>query len=137
MAITYPAYKPTAARAVETAGAGAETAAGVALLHSSVVTDTITSGALVGLALKHTTNAGATEKVIVRIYRGSAKTDLVMETEISFVGANDQAYIQPDLPIPFFAGLFATTSSAAADGGTGAVESVEIKPDVLGIAGNN
>tara|TARA_B100001250_G_C19815958_1_gene798419 strand:- start:4656 stop:5069 length:414 start_codon:yes stop_codon:yes gene_type:complete len=136
MAITIPAYQPTTGILVTTASSGNETAAGVQMQHTSTANNFINAGALVGASLKHTTNAGATEKVIVRFYRAADKTDLIVETEVSFNGANDLAYIQPDLPIPFFSGLWATTSSAAGDGGTGAVESVNIKPDVMAIAGN-
>jgi hypothetical protein len=136
MALTIPVYQPTVGIDVTTAGSGAETATGVQMQHTSTANNFINAGALVGASLKHTTNAGGTEKVIVRFYRASTPADLILETEVSFSGANDLAYIQPDLPIPFFSGLFATTSSATADGGTGNVETVNIKPDVMAIAGN-
>jgi hypothetical protein len=136
MAITIPAYQPTTGILVTSASSGNETTTAVQMQHTSTANNFINAGALVGASLKHTTNAGGTEKVIVRFYRASDKTDLIVETEVSFNGANDLAYIQPDLPIPFFSGLWATTSSISADGGTGNVEEVNIKPDVMAIAGN-
>ena len=139
MALTFPVYQPTYSHSVISASGGAEGGQGNAnakqMTHTSVATDVIGPGALVGLALKHTTNAGASEKVIVRIYRSSDKSDLIFESEITFTSANDMAYVQPDLPIPFFSGIWATVQ-ANHSGGTSAQETVLIKPDVMAIAGN-
>jgi len=140
MAITFPVYQQSIALAVQSAGSGVETTAAnaVQLRHSAAAVDTITSGAVVGLAVKHTSNAGASEKVTIRLYRansGSALSDLCLETDVTFLANNDMGYVDVSLPIPFFGGIWATTESTGA-GYTGAQETVEIKLDSLAIAGH-
>tara|TARA_R100000808_G_scaffold17685_1_gene39024 strand:+ start:2620 stop:3018 length:399 start_codon:yes stop_codon:yes gene_type:complete len=132
MAITLPVYQPTNAVSVATASGGAETTSAVRMTHSAVSNHNITRGALTGLSLHITTWGSGTETITVRVYRASDKTDLILETDAAFTAANDRAYIQPDLPVPFFDGVWVTIQSD-----TGAVETCNIKPDVMGIAGNS
>tara|TARA_Y100000310_G_scaffold338020_1_gene426564 strand:+ start:40 stop:450 length:411 start_codon:yes stop_codon:yes gene_type:complete len=135
MAITYPAYKPTIAASVLTddspAGGETEAASAIRFQHTIATDDVIVSGALVGLSLQITSWSSGTETVTVRVYRASDLTDLILEVDVAFTSANDKAYVQPGLPIPFFAGIWVTIQSD-----TGAQETCNIKPDILGIAGN-
>jgi len=141
MAITFPVYQQSVALAVQSAASGAETTAAnaVQLRHSAAAADTIASGAIVGLAIKHTSHAGGGgEKITIRLYRandGSNLSDLCYEADATFVANNDQGYADVSLPIPFFSGIWATTASTGA-GYTGAQETVEIKLDSLAIAGH-
>tara|TARA_R110002020_G_scaffold423951_2_gene633090 strand:+ start:493 stop:885 length:393 start_codon:yes stop_codon:yes gene_type:complete len=130
MAIVLPVYSPTTFLPVATTGGGDEGTA-VQLKHTSGATDTITRGAFVGLSLHLTNYGSSTETMTVRVYRKSDKTDLILEVDVSFTSANDRAYVQPDLPIPFFNGIWATLED---DGSLN--RTVNMKPDVLGIAGS-
>ena len=130
MAITLPVYQPTVATNVATDGSGNE-GTSIQLQHTATAGDFIQRGAFVGLSLHLTNYSSSTETMTVRVYRASDKTDLILETDVSFASANDRAYLQPDLPIPFFSGIWATLED---DGSLN--RTVAMKPDVMAIAGN-
>lgn len=137
MALTLPIYTPTIALNASTTVGGAE-GTPVLLHSSSAVTDFLRRGALIGLSMEITNWAGpGAETMIVRIYRANnppgTVSDLILEVAVAFAEANDRAYVQEDLPAPFFGSIWATVE----DQGGALNRTVAVKPDVLAIAGNS